>query len=270
MITQGTGANRCDAAAMRRIGGLKRGGYFVGYIKHATAQLGTSGADTRIGAEPRRHLELHYTLQERQRLARDLHDGVAQDIAYASSLAKRLVEDTEQGQVPDLEQLRQISRILDQSLVELRQAIYDLTLCPDEDLCAYIQRYLADFQSRFHIPVSFQVEGEVPPLDPYVSNQVLKVLQEALANVRKHADARKVDVRLQRVYSRGAETTAGVDILHLTIADDGRGFAVDEARPPEHYGLRTMRERCQTIGGSCQISSGIGRGTVVQVEIPLS
>ncbi|WP_162143506.1 sensor histidine kinase [Alicyclobacillus herbarius] len=230
-----------------------------------------------VSETDRRRLELHYTLQERHRLARDLHDGVSQDLAYASSLTKRLVADYEAGQAIDLEDLKTVSRILDQSLLELRQAIYDLTLHPDEDLVRHIYRYASDFQSRYNIPVSVDVDGTLPMLDAYVNNQILKVIQEALANVRKHAKAQAVNIHLQKVARNPSSDSLGTvsdstpgHALLVVIKDDGHGFDTDRPVTPGHYGLSTMRERCQLIGATCTVNSEIGRGTTVQVEVPLS
>ncbi|WP_169794745.1 sensor histidine kinase [Alicyclobacillus kakegawensis] len=228
----------------------------------------------KLSESARRRLELHYTLQERHRLARDLHDGISQDLAYASSLAKRLVADSEAGCPIPAEDVKAISRILDQSLVELRQAIYDLAVDPDEDLLRHIRRYAADFQSRYGITVEVDVHGAIPMLDAYITSQVLRVVQEALANVRKHAHAQRVQIRVRRTGTSAAsdlDGNGGVDGdgIEVSISDNGRGFTPSIPASPGHYGLQTMRERCQLIGGRCQVNSEIGRGTVVTLEVPL-
>ncbi|GGJ12226.1 hypothetical protein GCM10010885_22000 [Alicyclobacillus cellulosilyticus] len=228
---------------------------------------------------------LRYILEERRRLARDLHDGVVQDLAYANMQLKALCSDTTLDERALRKEVARITEVLDQCYDALRHAMYDLTFHADADLVAFVARYLKEFQARTGIAVAFHHEGVPAQTDPYVNNQLAKVLQEALANVRKHADARNVRVAL--TYQGTTRQ------LRLVVADDGKGFVPPEAtadnavenhpdrrenarctapfgeEPHRHFGMRTMRERCQLLGGTLQVTSAPGAGTEVTVDIPL-
>jgi PAS domain S-box-containing protein len=215
----------------------------------------------RLEQELRQKEELRYTLQERERLARDLHDGVVQDIAYVNMQAKMLAEDLAHQQLPAAADLKRISAILDQIFVELRQAIYDLTFRVNETLHDYIQRYLVEFQTRAGIQVEFHHRDVPKQVPPHIVSQTVKILQEALANVRKHAKASQVKVTL--VHDSRNNT------LTLTIEDNGCGFESNSAPRSGHFGLTTMKERAELIGGNLSVTSAIGQGTVLHLHIPL-
>jgi two-component system, NarL family, sensor histidine kinase DegS len=105
--------------------------------------------------------------------------------------------------------------------------------------------------------VHFETEGLEGELDPEQQLVLFRVLQEALANAARHAQARRVEIRL-----RFAETVVG-----LQVRDDGHGF--DPAQVAAgHYGLRNMRERTARVGGMVRIDSGPGRGACIDVEVP--
>lgn len=215
----------------------------------------------RLEKELRQKEALHYTLQERERLARDLHDGVVQDIAYANMQMKLLLEDSSNVDNFDLALLARLSQVLDESYVELRQALYDLTFRVKEDLPTYIQNYLAEYEKRTGLRTHFSMMGTIVPLDSAISSQIAKVLQEALANIRKHAKAHNVRVIL--AYYPGRER------VQLKISDDGLGFDVNQRNLSGHYGLKSMKERCSLLDGSMTVESAPGKGTSVFVEVPL-
>ncbi|GMA51170.1 hypothetical protein GCM10025857_25270 [Alicyclobacillus contaminans] len=218
----------------------------------------------RLQQEQMRNQELHYTLQERERIARDIHDGVAQDIAYVNLQIKLMLDDVRRGEAVDAAQLENLSRVLDNSLVDLRQAIYDLTFRVTGHFVPYLQRYVLEFGNRHHIHTEFHHRGDDITVPPYVANQVVKAMQEALNNVRKHASATHVVVHLETT-----PATAKPSLLRLVIQDDGVGFSTAEKATSDHYGLRTMRERCELIGGRLSIDSAPGQGTRVTLTIPL-
>jgi len=214
----------------------------------------------RLDKERRQKDALHYTLQERERLARDLHDGVVQDIAYANMQMKLLLEETEAGKPADPSLLLRLSKVLDESYVELRQALYDLTFRVKEDLASYVRNYLQEYEVRNGLQVEFQMTGKPAELDADISSQVAKLLQEALSNIRKHAKADRVSVTLS--YAPGAET------IRLIIEDNGQGFDVQAQVQSGHYGMKTMRERCRLLGGSLTVESSPGNGTSLYIEVP--
>jgi len=214
----------------------------------------------------RQNIELQYTLQERERLARDLHDGVVQDIAYANMQTKLLLDEMDLGKPPAKGDLTSISQILERSFTELRQAIYDLTSRVSDDFKSYVKRYALDYGSRYRVLVHFQSRTAIPKLDPFVASQASKILQEALANVRKHSKAKTVNVRLEALGRRGARNRT----VELVISDDGQGFNVTAQNGKEHYGMRTMRERADLIGAKLAVESKPDKGTTVKLLIPVA
>ncbi len=210
--------------------------------------------------EKRQKEALRYTLQERERLARDLHDGVVQDIAYANMQIKLLVQDILNSHDINIDNIKKISSILEESFVELRGAIHDLTFNVEADLSTFLKQYLLDFQTRTGIQTSLEQDENLHRIEPYMTSQIAKVVQEALTNIRKHANASHVQVLIH---------ITDDDSLTITVEDNGRGFAVKENHT-DHYGMKTMQERCELIGGTLSIHSSIGFGTKVQIHVSLN
>jgi signal transduction histidine kinase len=224
-------------------------------------------------ATARRDLELarlNAVTEERERLSRELHDGLAQVIAY---LLVRL--DTVEGLVSDgrsaeaTAELERLHQVADDLYVEVRDAIRGLR---SPVLAAGLAAALADYVGAFadHPAVATHLTiGDLPaPVPPAVEQQLFRITQEALANVRRHARAQHVWVTLT------GDSTARDHQIRLTIADDGDGFdpvPPDSAPSPlrSSYGLATMRERAQSLGGTLQVNSEPGRGTRIQVTVPL-
>jgi signal transduction histidine kinase len=194
--------------------------------------------------------------EERERIARELHDSISQDLFSVSLIAGGFqralpadsplqnevaaLRDTVSGAMSEMRAL----------LLELRPAALDERgLVPAlEDLCAaYEQRLGVSVDARFD-PIDV-----APPAD----HAMLRVAQEGIANAVRHSDARRIRVRLGRRHGR----------TELVVADDGRGF--DQSKVPAHgLGLRVMRERVRELGGSLVISSRPGRGTRLVASIP--
>lgn len=208
-------------------------------------------------AEHQRSEELRLTLRERERLARDLHDGVVQDVAYANLQVKNLLGDGELEQTLRNE-LTAVSRVLEQSYQELRQALFDLTFHVRGSLADHLRKHLDDFEAQTGIATQLR-EQDVPlDLEPFTVDQICKMLREALANVRKHAHAHSVSVDL----------TCREEFLTCEIVDDGQGFT-DMEFGNIHFGLRVMRERCGILGGELQVKSSPGHGTQITIVVPV-
>ena len=147
----------------------------------------------------------------------------------------------------------------------MRSTIQDLRWLPEDGqgLSKDLQQFVLDFGERTGLEVSLSLEGE-PGLSPRDEVHLLRIVQEALANVHKHAQARHACVRLQ----------AGPQGLTLEVEDDGRGMpsavysqpvALSDVRG--HFGLRIMRERAEAMGGQLSLHSAPGQGTRVQVTV---
>lgn len=204
-------------------------------------------------------------LQERGRVARDLHDNLGQVIAFVSAQGQAVHRSLSQGDIPSADAL--VTRLVEaaqEADVDVRESITGLRLTlPEHGLFPTLEDYLAQYEKNYGIETKLiKPEGsEVAGLDPQVETQLLSILQEALSNVRKHASARHVEVKFAIVPGW----------VNVTLSDDGTGFdpnAHPEA-PGEHFGLRVMHERAEEIGGVLSVNSVPGQGTQVKVRVPI-
>ncbi len=213
---------------------------------------------------------LHHQLQslaiaeERLKIAHDIHDGVAQVLAYVNTKAQAIKELLSAGRAEVAErQLDQLAAAARDEYSEVRESIVGLRAAsvPGRSLAEILTEYVAHWQELNHIRCELRLD-RLPPLHPHAELQVLGIVQEALANVRKHSRASRVDVLIE---------ITGTN-LRLSIEDDGRGFdAFDLGRSDfPRFGLSTMRERAESLGGKLRLDSVPGRGTWVLVEIPIA
>jgi signal transduction histidine kinase len=200
------------------------------------------------------------TLEERQRLARELHDSVSQalyGILLNVSTADELFE-TAPRQAHGL--VREAVGLAQGGLAELRALIFELR--PEslerEGLVGALEKQVAAVQARHGLQVRMQVAGE-PDLPLAAKEALYRVAQEAMHNAAKHARAHTLHLCLH----------LGDAEVGLVVADDGRGF--DPGREfPGHLGLQSMRERAAALGGTLEIQSAPGEGTRVRARFPLS
>ncbi|MCA9973429.1 MAG: sensor histidine kinase [Anaerolineales bacterium] len=202
-------------------------------------------------------------LQERERLARDIHDTLAQGF---TSIVMHL-EAAEQALPGDLATLRHhLDTARDTaraSLTQARQVVHDLRpeLLARQSLPAAIERVVSRWAAQTGIHAAVACTGSVLPLHPEVDVTLLRALQEALANVRKHAQAGEVRVTLSYMG----------DVVVLDVADDGVG--INGAGAPSPYaggfGLQAMRERVAQLGGTVALESEPGEGTTLAVTVPV-
>ena len=204
-------------------------------------------------------------VKERQRIARELHDRVAQHVGYLHLLLGAAEQQMAAGDVEAVaRELPQLKRVAREAYEEAREAIFGLRGMASRSLglVPNLTEYLDDWRRQTGVPVDFEVTGSnsvgVPP---GVEVQLIGIIQEAMANVRKHARAGRVLVRLDR----------NGQAARLSITDDGVGFdpALAGARRGRSFGMETMRERAETVGAKLLVSSAPGRGTRVEVEFPI-
>jgi signal transduction histidine kinase len=196
-------------------------------------------------------------IEERTRLSRELHDGLAQDLWLAKLKIGRLAALPDLG--PEAEQLcAELGNVIDSGLADARQAVMALRVVaePHQSFGELLGRYVDDFADRFGIRAEFECEPGLPRLATRVEAELLRIAQEALRNVRRHADATVVRVHV------------GIDDgrVKVTVLDNGRGFdpaTVDGAG----YGLTGMRERASLIGGRLSIASRPSDGTTVTIDV---
>lgn len=188
---------------------------------------------------------------ERTRIARDLHDAVLQDLsATLQSLQAAQVESGRLELGQEVETLRRAVR-------GLRNAVYDLRFENRQSLLRAVESLLEFNRQRSpECEVSLTVSGGFPShLPETVRLELVRMVQEALANARRHSEARRIEVSLE----------AGEDEIKACVRDDGRGFEPDRARPG--MGLTSMKERAALIGGDLEIRSEYGKGTRVSFRI---
>jgi signal transduction histidine kinase len=202
---------------------------------------------------------------ERRRLARELHDETAQTIA-ALSIALDRARDGLQGAGADaVSQIAQAKELSTRLLAETRRLILGLrpTVLDDMGLLPAIRWYADSYLGDKGIEVTVEAAVPTERLPAHIEVALFRIVQEALANVAKHARAGHVDVRLTHDQSE----------IRVAVADDGRGFDVARAfggsSPTESVGLLGMQERARLLGGRLEVLSHDGGGTVVRVEIPL-
>jgi signal transduction histidine kinase len=208
----------------------------------------------------RMHEELRQLaiLQERERIAQDLHDGSIQSL-YAVSLA---LEDTEELMRTDP---RQAADRIDHAIESIHGTIQEIRdfimgLDPDAssaiDLLAGLTALADEFERSTLIEVELASDPDVP-LDPDETLQLIQLTREAMSNVARHADASKVVVNVEDRR----------ELLRLSIIDDGRGFDTSEVQRPGHHGLTNMHARAESLGGTLAIESD-DDGTRVVFEMP--
>jgi signal transduction histidine kinase len=197
-------------------------------------------------------------LEERQRLARELHDSVSQalyGIALGAKTARKLVD-----QNPQLvaDHLDYVLSLAEASLAEMRALIFELRpeSLETEGLVAALEKQAAALRARYEIEVKTSLCDE-PDASPGSKEAIYRIAQEALHNTVKHARANHVRIEM------GCSPAS----LTLEVSDDGVGF---DARGdfPGHLGLRSMRERAARLGGTLTIETSPGAGTLISAQIP--
>jgi signal transduction histidine kinase len=217
-----------------------------------------------VAIENARHFERSRELsvvEERNRLARELHDSVTQTMLSAAITADAALTLVDRDPARAREQVSTVAGLVRDALAELRGLVFELRPAAlEQDGLAPAVRKHADVLERVY-GVRISVEAECDrQLDPTVERGLYRIAQEALGNAVKHAGAAEVKVRL--ALREGA--------LELSVADDGCGFKPADARARSgRLGLTSMAERAEELGGSLVIDSTPGRGTTVALELPL-
>lgn len=197
-------------------------------------------------------------MEERNRLALELHDAVAQKLFSLRLTAQAAAALA--GRDPDraVAELGQVERLAREALTELRSVIFELRPAEltEDGLVASLRKHVEVLDRVYDVRLAFTAELDVT-LPEDREAVVFRIAQEALYNALRHARARSISVRLART---------GQDAV-LEIADDGSGFDTEGGR--DGLGLTSMRDRAISVGGSLTIDSGQGDGTVVRLEVPL-
>jgi len=196
---------------------------------------------------------------ERAMLARELHDSIAQSLSFLKIQVQLLRSALRRGQQDKVQAvLDELDAGLLESVSDVRELLVHFrTRTNSDDMEPALQLTLQKFQHQTGLPARLEVHGQGLPLPPDVQVQVLHVLQEALSNVRKHADATHVLLEVAKGHR-----------WCFTVRDNGRGFDTAQDRGETHVGLKIMRERAARIGASVAVTSGPGLGTGVVLTLP--
>jgi PAS domain S-box-containing protein len=220
----------------------------------------------RVEAQLVEHERALATVAERERLARDLHDGVAQALAYLGLQAGAIRKLASDGKLATVdERLGRLAAVAEDTHSDVRRTIAELANAPtrDDDFVASLRAHL-DVSERDHgIATSLAIAPSADHTDvpPGAATHLLRIVDEAVTNAIRHGRARNARVSLEREEL----------FLSLAVEDDGVGFESEPvlADGNGHYGLRFMRERAAEFGGHLAVVSAPGRGTRVTVRIPL-
>jgi len=213
---------------------------------------------------------LHRTViaqeSERQRIARELHDGTGQTLTALGMGLRGISEMILTNRNRAIEQTKQLEKLATDGVEELQRMVSGLhpPQLDDLGLLAALRWYASDTSNRFGITINVSSNGTKPILSSDVRAVVFRIAQEAITNVIRHANATKIDVQLD--YS--------VDSIYLRVEDDGQGFNTDvvlKKKPgrPAAWGLMGMVERASLVGGTCNIFSHPGKGTLIEVNVPI-
>ncbi len=198
-------------------------------------------------------------VEERNRLARELHDSLVQKLFGVVLAAQSAGTLLDRDSAAAREQIQHLQELAQEAVVELRSLVFQLRPAEleTEGLGAALRKHVELLERAHRVPVSLELTG-APRLRPGVDEEVFRIAQESLQNALRHAGAEHVELRLE-------ESERG---LRLTVADDGVGFEPEEAGlRSRRLGLTSMEERARALGARLRIESAPGRGTTIDLEV---
>lgn len=226
-------------------------------LQTLAGQVGLVVRNSKLRAE----MEFNTIIAERTRLAREIHDGLAQTLGFLKLQAAQMGNLLAANDIDRLQDnLSTTYKILSDAYLEVRQAIDGLRISPNgEGLSAWLKETCLEFEENTDLPVhldEFPMEENLPQ---EIQVQLIRIIQEALNNVRKHSDAKQAWVSCRQV---------GDDLL-VEVRDDGKGFSPEEVPSVSRYGLQGMQERSDLVGADFQVISFPGEGTTVRIRLPI-
>ena len=217
-------------------------------------------AQANLELQQRAHSAELAAQEERSRIAREIHDGVAQSI-YILSLQLETYADLAQQQREGLpERMEKLVALSKESLMEVRHYIFDLKpyLAGEKGVSGMVENQVNEFSKIAGISANVETIGEERQLSAPAATCLYRITQEALANVFKHAQASRVNVILEFL----------PDSVRLTVQDDGQGFDSSIEGQNSGHGLRNMRQRAEELGGDFDLRSASGEGTKIAIRLP--
>ncbi|MBI5034144.1 MAG: GAF domain-containing protein [Chloroflexi bacterium] len=232
--------------------------------KRALAAVGQQIGVAMENAELYEQVQSIATLKERERLSRELHDGLAQVLGYLCIRNKATANLVASNEIKRAAaHLDEMQQTLDEAYQDVRESILGLreTISHQRNLFSSLKEYTSKFGRQTGIRVNLVSDGNIQKeCTPDAEVQLLRIIQESLSNVRKHSRAKQTWIRFEQAQSS----------MRVTIEDDGKGFdlAAVARDTQSHFGLQTMRERAESVGGNFQVWSQLEQGTKIQVTLP--
>lgn len=206
------------------------------------------------------------TLEERNRLAQELHDNIAQALGFLNLKAATTRTLLVNGELEEAEaNLRELKQIVGDTYTDVREEIFNLRGKDMQGLSfvEMVQKYIAKYKTHYGLDVKLILDSDEAFLNfpANIGNQVIRIIQEALINVRKHANVNSAILRFRRVDHE----------MHITIEDAGRGFEPSAVKQKytSGFGLQIMAERAESVGGRLKFDTSPGAGAKVIIRIPI-
>ncbi|SEA07676.1 two-component system, NarL family, sensor histidine kinase LiaS [Thalassobacillus cyri] len=196
-------------------------------------------------------------IQERNRLARELHDSVSQQLFAASMMMSAINEGEAPGDAGPKKQLAMVEKMIHQSQLEMRALLLHLrpVALKGKSIREGVEELLAELTQKVPMTIDWNIENL--ELDKGVEDQLFRILQESISNTLRHAKANSLHVML----------IERDEMIIMRVIDDGVGFDVEKAKTSS-YGLQNMQERAYEVGGTLKVVSLVGQGTRLEVKIP--
>lgn len=226
------------------------------YIQEQVRSLQRLADEKSELAEQSRHAAI---IEERQRLARDLHDSVSQQLFALSMLSSAALRTVSSNPGLTEKNLEQIASIAAKAQGEMRALLLHLRPIDlrGDTLEEGVNKLVSELKEKTELDIQCKI-NIADNLPRAMEEHVFRVIQEALSNILRHADAERVRLKLERIDHK----------LHLYVSDNGKGFELKQTALTS-YGLQTMRERCEELGGVFQLRSQTGEGTYIDIRIPI-
>lgn len=208
-------------------------------------------------------------MEERDRLARELHDNLAQILGSMQLKASQISSFTNLGQLQKtLEYLSELQDMISAASIDVRETIFNMRTMymPSVGFLATLQQYLDTYRNRYRVEVELFIDDcvmeDLEGLEGEIGVQAMRIIQESLTNIRKHAKISRAAILITRYDSQ----------IEITMYDHGCGFdpAYVMNQAGHHIGLQVMQERAESIGGRLTIKSQPGHGTAVTLTLPTS
>jgi len=237
-------------------------GMLTGDLHSVSSQLGEIQQRQGLGIKIIKAQE-----DERQRIAREIHDGPAQlmsNVVLKAEICEKLMgSDVEASKI----ELKELKTVVKDSLQDVRRIIYNLRPMSLDDLglIPTIQRYINTYIEQTSISVTLRAKGNFEDIKPIISLTIFRIMQEALSNIKKYSNAKKVSVNVENINN----------YIVFSITDDGIGFDINEVKNKNFnidsgFGLFSMRERVELLQGEFEIYSEKGKGTRITAKVPIN